>query len=310
MVSKMLHDSTQRSDAKWVAHLLACRKNIYIARLGQLHPHPAQRVANDDHVRSLAENMEESAVLKFQHPLEVVLDNDDALLDLPPLSHLPTTTTASILRGQHRHLAYTLFLRKQIFAASSAGEYMSPLDIPDCVALNHPDATWPCVVYSHGGVLHYDGAVHHHTLIFPHILLGLLHDEFELDLATFIHDDNQKLLSLEATITDMWRINSRKPLMTAIEDLYASRHKSVAYCMWHPKLKTVLDTFMASPVMCDWITKNTFTILSTGGTQGVSLVEAITHHLSHSPLLLCLVVDLGCHLRRMRPVSTPLSTPT
>lgn len=128
--------------------------------------------------------------------------------------------------------------------------------------------------------------VHHHTLIFSHILLGLLRDEFELDLATFIHDDNQKLLSLEATITDTWRVNSRKPLMTAIQDLYASKHKTVAYCMWHPKLKTVLDTFMASPVMCDWITRNTFTILSTGGTQGVSLVEAITHRLSHSPLLL------------------------
>ena len=159
----MLHGSTQRSDAKWSAHLLACRQNLYIARLGQLHPHPAQRVANDDHVRSLAESMEESAVLKFQHPLEVVLDNDDVLLDLPPLSHLPATATASILCGQHRHLACTLFLRKQIFAASSAGEYTSPLDVPDCVALNHPDATWPCVVYSHGGILHYDGGPSPHS---------------------------------------------------------------------------------------------------------------------------------------------------
>jgi len=96
----MLHDSTQHSDAKWAAHLLACRQNLYIARLGQLHPHPAQRVANEDHVRSLTESMEES-----------------------PLSHLPATVTASILRGQHRCLAYMLFLRKQIFAASSAGEY-------------------------------------------------------------------------------------------------------------------------------------------------------------------------------------------
>jgi hypothetical protein len=49
-------------------------------------------------------------------------------------------------------------------------------------------------------------------------LLELLRPEFELDLATFIHDDNQKLLSLEASITDTWRLNSRKPLMTAIED--------------------------------------------------------------------------------------------
>lgn len=109
----------------------------------------------DDHVRSLAESMEESTVLKFQHPLEVVLDNDNVLLDLPPLSHLLATATASILCGQHRHLVYMLFLRKQIFA-SSAGEYTLPLDVPDCVALNHPDATWPCVVYSHGEILHYD----------------------------------------------------------------------------------------------------------------------------------------------------------
>jgi hypothetical protein len=85
----MLHDSTQHSNAKWAAHLLTCRQNLYIARLGQLHPHLAQRVANEDHVRSLTESMEESAILKFQHPLEVVLDNDDVLLNLPPLSHLP-----------------------------------------------------------------------------------------------------------------------------------------------------------------------------------------------------------------------------
>jgi hypothetical protein len=110
-----------------------------------------------------------------------------------------------------------------------------------------------------------------------------LRDEFELDLATFIHDDNQKLLSLEATVTDTWRINSHKPLMTAIQDLYASKHKAVAYCMWHPELKAVLDAFMASPVMCDWITRNTFAILSAGGTQGVSIVEVIMHCLLHSP---------------------------
>jgi hypothetical protein len=240
-------DPTQRSDAKWAAHLLACRQNLYIARLGQLHPHPAQRSINEDHVKNLAENMEESAVLKFQRPLEVVLDSDgDVPLDLPPLSHLPGAASASILRGQHRHLAYTLCLRKQIFATSS-GEYASPRHVPDRVAHDHPDATWPCVVYSH----------------------ELLCPEFELDLATFIHDDNQKLLSLEASITDTWRLNSRKPLMTAIEDFYAGEHRAVAYCMSHPTLKTVLDTFMTSPIMCDWITKNTFAILSTGGTQGV-----------------------------------------
>jgi hypothetical protein len=307
MVSKMPHDSTQRNDAKWAAHLLTCRLNLYIARLGQLHPHPAQRVVNEDHVRSLEETMEESAVLKFQHPLEVVLDHDDALLDLPPLSHLPATATASILRGQHRRLAYTLFLRKQIFAASS-GMYASPLDVPDRVTYNHPDATWPCVVYSHGGILRLGGGPSPHTDVLS--CLGLLRDEFELDLAAFIHDDNQKLLSLDATITDTWRINSRKPLMTAIQDLYAGEHKAMAYCMWHPKLKTILDTFMASPVMCDWITRNTFTMLSTGGTQGVSLVEALcaVFHLAHC----CCgsVIDLGRHLRRMRPVSTPLATPT
>ncbi len=157
----MPHDSTPREDAKWAAHLFACRRNLYIARLGQLHPYPAQRAVNDNHVRSLAESMEESAVLKFQHPLEVVLDDDNIPLNLPPLSHLPTTATASSLRGQHRHLAYTLLLRKKIFAASSAGEYMSPLHVPDRVAHNHPDATWPCVVYSNGGILHHGGPSPH-----------------------------------------------------------------------------------------------------------------------------------------------------
>jgi hypothetical protein len=110
---------TQRSDAKWAAHLLACRQNLYIARLGQLHPHPAQRSVNEDHVKNLAENMEESAVLKFQHPLEVVLDRRRRPPRSSSLSHLPGHHHASILRGQHRHLAYTLCLRKQIFAASS-----------------------------------------------------------------------------------------------------------------------------------------------------------------------------------------------
>jgi hypothetical protein len=104
-------------------------------------------------------------------------------------------------------------------------------------------------------------------------LLELLRKEFESDLAAFIHDDNQMLLSLEASITDTWRVKSQKPLMTAIPELYAGEHRALAYCMWHPKLKAVLDTFMASPVMCDWITRNTFSILSTGGTQGVSFLK-------------------------------------
>ena len=147
-------NSTQCSDAKWAAHLLACRQNVYIARLGQLRPHPAQRTVNEDNVKNLAEIMEESAVLKFQHPLEVVLDNDIPL-HLPPLSHLPATATASIICGQHRHLAYTLCLCKQIFA-TSCGEYASLSHVPDRVAHNHPDATWPCVVYSHGGSSRYD----------------------------------------------------------------------------------------------------------------------------------------------------------
>ena len=143
-------NSTQCGDAKWVAHLLACHQNLYIARLVQLHPHPGQHAVNEDHVQRLAETMEESAVLKFQHPLEVVSDNDhDIPLHLPMLSHLPATTTASILRGQHRHLAYALCLHKQIFAASSSGEYASPHNVPDLVAHDHPDAM---CVYSHGGI--------------------------------------------------------------------------------------------------------------------------------------------------------------
>ena len=117
-----------------------------------------------------------------------------------------------------------------------------------------------------------------HDALMPlcsHFLLEPLREEFELDLAAFIHDDNQILLSLGATITDTWRVKSRKPLMTAIQELYAGEHRAVAHCMWHPKLKTVLDSFMLSPVMSDWITRNTFAILSTGGTQGVSLPEAL-----------------------------------
>ena len=160
MISKMPGNSTQCGNAKWVAHLLACRQNLYIAHLGQLHPHPGQRAVNEDHVKRLAEAMEESAVLKFQHPLEVVLDNDhDIPLHLPALSHLPATTTASILHGQHRHLAYTLCLRKQIFTASSSAEYASPHDVPDRIAHDHPDAMWPCVVYSHGRILRYYGRI-------------------------------------------------------------------------------------------------------------------------------------------------------
>jgi hypothetical protein len=152
----------------------------------------------------------------------------------------------------------------------------------------------------------YTMGVHHHILIF---LLGLLRDEFKLDLATFIHDDNQKLLSLAVTTTDTWRINSRKPLMTAIQDLYASDNRAMAYCMAHPKLKTLIDSFMASPVMCDWVTRNTFTILSTGGTQGVRLVEAL-HAIAHVLLLRCLVIDLGSALGSMSPLSTALAPPT
>jgi hypothetical protein len=89
---------------------------------GTTSPHPAQRLANEDHVTNLAERMRESTVLKFQHMLEVVLDDDDVVLGLDVLSHLPATATASILPGQHRCLSYTLFLCKWIFAASS-GEY-------------------------------------------------------------------------------------------------------------------------------------------------------------------------------------------
>ncbi len=304
---------SQCSDAKWASHLLACRQNLYIARLGQLHPHPGQRAVNEDHVKRLAETMEESAVLKFQHPLEVVLDNDhDVPLHLPTLSHLPATITVSILRGQHRHLAYTLCLRKQIFAASLSKEYASPYDVPDHIAHDHPDATWPCFVYSRGEISRYDaeyrGAL---TPLCSHFLLELLRKEFELDLAAFIHDDNRTLLSLGATVADTWRVNSRKPLMTAIQELYAGEHRAVAYCMWHPKLKNVLDSFMLSPVMSDWITKNTFTVLSTGGTQGVSLPEALRAiaHVFVATVVWGLVIDLGSSLGRMCPVSTALATP-
>jgi hypothetical protein len=69
---------------------------------------------------------------------------------------------------------------------------------------------------------------------------------------------------------------------------------------------------MTSPVMCDWITKNTFTVLSTGGTQGVSLVEALRTiaHVFVATVVCRLVIDLGSSLGRMCPVSTALATPT
>ena len=147
------------------------------------------------------------------------------------------------------------------------------------------------------------------TPLCSHFLLELLRKEFELDLEAFIHDDNQILISLEASITDTWRVKSRKPLMTAIHELYAGEHKAVAYCVWHPKLKTVLDSFMATPVMCDWITPNTFTVLATGGTQGVRLPEATTRHRSRFVATAGLVIDLGRSLGRMHPVSTAFATP-
>jgi hypothetical protein len=138
--------------AQWAAKLVACRLNQYLIPLNQLRPHIYQRSLNTDHVRELAETMQDSHTLKFQYPLDVVLDDDGTVpQDLAPMQTLPPQATASILRGQHRHLAFMLVLRQEI-RNQNPQLYSSVDEVPDQVVLDDPRASWPCVVYSQGNI--------------------------------------------------------------------------------------------------------------------------------------------------------------